>query len=91
MTICLPSLIDFLLEILKTSHIDLVQSVFSKLFVSVSTYDLLRASLASIGVAKWIISLLTIMKLVAIEVFPSNQISIMSAISFFKLFIPHTE
>ena len=46
-----------------------------------STYYLFRASLASIGVAKWSILLLTIMRPVAIAAFPSDQISIKSVTS----------
>ena len=44
--------IFFQLEILQSADIGFVQSVFTKLFFYVSTYDLFRASLASIGVAK---------------------------------------
>ena len=84
-----PKLIFTLLDILKSAHIGFVQSVFYKLFVRVSTHDLFRASLASIGVARWIILRLTIMRLVAIAVFPSDQISIQSVISFSN-FLSHT-
>ena len=56
----------------KSADIGFVLSVFNELFVSVSTYDLFTASLASAGVAKWIILLLAILKSAAIAVFPSD-------------------
>ena len=77
------TILKFLLDILKSAHIGFVQSVCNKLFVGVSTYDLFRASLASIGVAKWSNLLLAIMRSVVIAVFPSDQISIQSVISNF--------
>ena len=76
-------LIFFQLHILfKWGHIGFVQSVFNKLFVCVSTYDLFRASLASISVVKWIILQLAILKLVAIAVFLSYPKSPLSSVAF---------
>ena len=51
-------------------------NVFNKLFVYVSTYDVFRASLASIGVAKQIILLLAILKSLTIAFFPSDPKSL---------------
>ena len=56
----------------KSADIGFVLSVFNELFVCVSTYDSFTASLASAGVAKWIILLLAILKSAAIAVFPSD-------------------
>ena len=63
----------------------LVQSVFNKLFVCVSTYDLFRVSLSSIRVVKWIILQWAIIDSVAIAVFPSYPKSPLSSLSHFGL------
>ena len=47
-----------------------------------STYDLFRASLASISVVKWIILQSAILKLVAIAVFSSYPKSPLSSVTF---------